>query len=929
MRVPGDGRYLPRTLVHRGVVEASGFLVDAVLAGTLEARRRVLSLWVPGTAVYRVPRGWLVRLPAAQRVVCDQAPGLPLVAEKMAARGMLVGAPLELSELRALEPPSGAVVRPLAGKTVLERPAEADREDLAAWLDVEAFGVVATASLGAPPVQPRLSVPAPVSFDARSRLKGVPDAAPELADVIAALSRREPTGGRKPKRRRFSPVGKALDGLHSLRWTLRGWRRQTPAGGVKLSEVAEIIAGEAGEGPESESRPRPAPSLGTRISDGLQRLSSRMSVATQLSSLLGRRHAGYIHKMIEMFEHGDLREALRYAIPLGGEVAETLRGLPLRGPSPRKDLEVRPEMGRPMWSVFQLAPDLHGELQRIYRAAFQSLEAQGHVEEAAFLLAEVLHAHEEAVAFLERHGRLWLAAEMAESRDLAPGLVVRQWFLAGDRERAFWIARRTGAFSDAVTRLERTRDQDEAEALRLLWAAGLAEAGDYAAAVDTIWPIPEARRMAMEWMDLAVEQGGAPAGRMLARKVTLAPEQFEDVRDRVQGILESWRAEGASTRLSFAETLCQGPKTPAAQTLARAAVRAIARDSGRFGARMSPARFRQLVAFAEDGALRADAPSLPLPGREPWIAREAVWKIEIPGTDVGTMAAYDATFLPSGLTVVALGEAGVRLLSRAGRTVMEMDHPAHRLIVSDLGDRAIALGRRGAASRLARIDLSNRRAELWCDARFEAFAPDYDGALWFVVSSEGLIAIDVASRGFDGPWGAPALGRKVLALARSSSRCSLVTAGEEPEVCTYEVPALQLRSRLEVPLVARGRVGGARLLAVAPDGTVAEQWVSAGVLHLKLGVEPPLQIPLPGEDWEPGELIVSADWLVGSASGHGAARVYLVHRGTGRIKAEIFLGRAKRVTLHLLGQSLTLTDDRGRLLVLDLEYGQLRRDLRL
>lgn len=435
--------------------------------------------------------------------------------------------------------------------------------------------------------------------------------------------------------------------------------------------------------------------------------------------------------------------------------------------------------------------------------------------------------------------------------------------------------------------------------------------------------------MALEWMDLAVEQGGAPAGRMLARKVTLAPEQFEDVRDRVLGILESWRAEGASTRLAFAETLCQGPKTPAAQTLARAAVRAIARDSGRLGARMSPARFKQLVAFAEDGSLRADAPSLPLPGREPWIAREAVWKIEIPASDVGTMAGYDAAFLPSGLTVVALGEAGVRLLSRAGRTVMEMDQPAHRIVVSDLGDRAIALARRGAASRLARIDLSNRRAEFWCDARFEAFAPDYDGALWFVVSSEGLIAIDASSRGFDGPWGAPALGRKVLALARSASRCSLVTAGDEPEVCTYEVPALQLRSRVEVPLVARGRVGGARLLAVAPDGTVAEQWVSAGVLHLKLGAEPPLQIPLPGEDWEPGELLVSADWLVGAASGHGAARVYLVHRGTGRIKAEILLGRAQRVTLHLLGQSLTLTDDRGRLLVLDLEYGQLRRDLRL
>jgi hypothetical protein len=116
---------------------------------------------------------------------------------------------------------------------------------------------------------------------------------------------------------------------------------------------------------------------------------------------------------------------------------------------------------------------------------------------------------------------------------------------------------------------------------------------------------------------------------------------------------------------------------------------------------------------------------------------------------------------------------------------------------------------------------------------------------------------------------------------------------------------------------------------VTPDGTVAEQWVSAAVLHLKIHGAPLLQVPLPGEDWEPGEMAITGDWLVGSARGPAAARVFVVHRGTGRLKAEVLLGRAQRVSLHLQGQTLSLTDDRGRLLVLDLEYGQLRRDLRL
>ena len=132
-------------------------------------------------------------------------------------------------------------------------------------------------------------------------------------------------------------------------------------------------------------------------------------------------------------------------------------------------------------------------------------------------------------------------------------------------------------------------------------------------------------------------------------------------------ILESWRAEGAAGRLAFAETLRQGPRTPAAMTLARAAVRAMARDSGRFGARMSPDQFRQLVAFADDGALRADAPALPLPDREPWVgARDALDDRDRPASDVGTMPACDAAFLPNGLTLVAPGR-GRRAADLAGR----------------------------------------------------------------------------------------------------------------------------------------------------------------------------------------------------------------------------------------------------------------------
>jgi len=913
----------PRALTHRGVVEASAFLVDAALAGPLEARRRILALWVPGATVYRDPLGWLIRLPSPRRVRCDRSPGLPLTAEKVVGGRALVSAPFAADELRALDPPEGATVHLHAGVTRIERPVEADRVDPASWLDVAGFQVADAATLGPPPVEPQAHPPGPVAFDPRTRLKGVPPASPELAELLAALRSREPrTAGTTARSRLRSLPSRLANWLHSLRWSMRAFKRQVTA--VPAMPALPALPGLAGV---------PGSFPGQRFSAAFRQLSARVATASRLSRVMGRRHAAYIHRMVEMFEHGDIREALRYAIPLGVPETEALRGVPLRLPGPRADLAIKPS-ARSSWSVTQVAPDLYGELQRLYRTAFERLEAQGNIEEAAFVLAEVLHAHEEAVAFLERHGRLRLAAEMAEARNLPPGLVVRQWFLTGDRERALWIARRTGAFADAVTRLERSRKRDEARSLRLLWGADLAEAGDYVAAVEAVWPVLDARRTAAAWMDRAIAQGDAPAGRMIARKLTLVPEEFEETRDQAINLLESWRAEGAGARLAFADTLRQGPRTPQAMCLARAAVRTIARDSGRFGARMSPAQFRQLVSFADDGALRADAPALPLDSREPWTSRAAPWRIEVGASDIGIMSALDAAFLPTGLTLVALGEAGVRLLSRAGRTVAEFDQPAHRLVLSDNGHRALALARRGDSWRVARIDLGTRRAQLWCDARLDAFAGDHDGVLWFVAAGNGLVAIDVTGDRFDGPWGVPDLGRRVRTIVRSPVRCSLITSEPGAEVWSYELPSLFLRSRLEASSAEESAAPPNRSLGAAPDGTLAEQWTAAAdgletpfhaVLHGRFNV----QLRLPGSGWTTGQPEVSADWLAAPVHSADESRVYLFQAETGRLRAEIILARAGRLSLRLTPSYLTIADDRGRVLVLDLEYGQIRRDLRL
>jgi hypothetical protein len=107
--------------------------------------------------------------------------------------------------------------------------------------------------------------------------------------------------------------------------------------------------------------------------------------------------------------------------------------------------------------------------------------------------------------------------------------MVRQWILAGEPVRAVLIARRTGAFSGAIVRLEKSHP-DLAQTLRREWAERLAEAGDYAGAVEALWPLEALRPAALPWIDQAISLGGPAAGRMLARKIGLLPHFFPAVR---------------------------------------------------------------------------------------------------------------------------------------------------------------------------------------------------------------------------------------------------------------------------------------------------------------------------------------------------------------------------------------------------------------
>src|SRR5262249_21558461 len=98
-----------------------------------------------------------------------------------------------------------------------------------------------------------------------------------------------------------------------------------------------------------------------------------------------------------------------------------------------------------------------------------------------------------------------------------------------------------------------------------------------------------------------------------------------------------------------------------------------------------------------------------------------------------------------------------------------------------------------------RIDLQTRRAEPWCLARIDAFAPTTDGSLWFVADRDAVLALDVLDTRFRALWRVDKLGGRVLAVARSPRACTFAVEGDPIERWRYALPSPTLRDRAQLP----------------------------------------------------------------------------------------------------------------------------------
>ena len=918
--------------VHRGSVLASGLVLDpAVLGGgaagaaegELEVRRRILAMSPLLAEVVRLERpaggragasssvsssasssassgsrtaplfAALFRAPV--RLRCEAAAGAPLVRQG----NFLSTAPLSPDELEALAQLAGALPRDalvlLRGGAVELLPlAEQPREDLSAWLDVsELQPQLELTPLGGPTATPREVLAAMVA-PARDAL-GVAPLADEGAGLLRSLlgggggagDGASSRGGATPGSP-ASPLGAGSgSGVADERgrWWSRLWGSlaarlagERGVSGVSGTASSSSVAtsATAGRGGQRALVAAPPPrSWLARAVGAVGNFSKRALLRTRLREVLGRRYARYLERMFEMFDGNRLDEALRHAIPLGGDVERALRELDisLSPPAPRDDLTLSPQRGTARSGV-SFGAELYAALEERYRRAFERLRDQGDIEKAAFVLAELLRADEEATSFLEQHGKLRLAAELAEARQLPPGLVIRQWFLAGDPVRAVRLARRSGAFFDAVTRLTASHPE-QARALRLAWAESLADSGAYGAAIDVIWPLEDAREVAMQWIDRAIAIGGSIGAIMMVRKLRVLPAVFPEVRAGVLALLAE-EPPAIDVLGALGNELLAGEPTAELRVLMRAMVRRLLELRPESGV---AAMARRLLDASVDAALRTDAgPVLGqfvqrVPAGPPASLATAAALLEVPwaAADRGAVAIFDACLLPDGKLLVALGEAGARVISAHGRVLAQFHEPAHQLVLSEHGDRAILVAPRGEVLRLARVDLLARRARHWCDVQLSHYAASYDGATWFVARGDTVYAIEANADRWQHSWKVDEPGHQVGALRREphSLHVWFHTAGlrgrvvdaesslaleRSGELWRYELPQLALRKR--TPVVFEGTPqafaipsGGGAITAWLGDATArrapsrAEIWSGNTWSEVCLSAAPLLQTP--------------------------------------------------------------------------------------
>lgn len=942
--------------VLKGRQPVSALWLPAAWFDDASRRQRIIGLWRVGATVTRFAQGDVLKYQAPVDLDCSRVDVWPLRLHG----ATLASAPLHAREVASLPPADLWIV---VGSDVLSlRWSDGVPTDPAAWIDAGQAALHETIDWR----PPRRTVDAVIA-EARPLRDVLGDKIPPAsAEQAAFLERLRERGAANARRAQAAsdaaPGGRGrgegvmgadllvplavlavglvgawlreapesaaearqgMDGLWMvcaivflvglLLWKLRSaWRRAAPRFDASVGAAVQPAPGPAGG---SEAPPgQPLPARRSVLSPQRWReWVARLAVASRLSKVLGRQQARYLQRMLDMFESGDLARALRHAVPLGGPHGQSL-GQALGAPSARKDLSLAGASSRAGSTDIHVGDEFQEYLRKLYRRTFEQLDRQQRIDEAVFVLAELLNARQEALDYLEKHRRFAQAAELALAWDMPAEVIVRLHCLAGDWRRAVAVAHRDGVFASAVLQLE-TKWPDAANRLREQWGRTLAQQGHWLAAVDAVWPVAALRPLATEWMLTAEQAGGLLAARALVRRAVLLPDTLAQCEARLAVLrddpgLHAERAAVAEALL-VAKDRSEGLRGLAALIAASVMVDVARRKEG-----PDKRTFQALLDLGGDRFAQADLPSTPWPAVTKKALHERTEPLRLQAPEPGEHAVLDAVRLEGGGLLLAWGEAGVVLLDPAGRRVHRFATPAQKLVMSPSGQQALALVRRESLWRVSRLDLARRQAIDLGMLAATHVASTFDGLAWTVAEGSRVQVLDTSAALDQVLWQVTDLPGTVVALdASDDGELVLVDTPSHLELWGYALPRRRLYRRDTVPVCApqaQRLLSGTRGVV---DVSVVSEAPSPLTLHWESGhrrVHHDAGHPAQG----PVALAAGGDLLLVCAADGARQSVQCVHLQDGRLCAQVAWPAGVTIGARWCGGTWVLFDDQGRVLVL-------------
>ncbi|MFL6659951.1 MAG: bpX6 domain-containing protein, partial [Massilia sp.] len=345
-----------RRPIFSGVLAIDAIWFDAALIGEAEARRRVLARWQLGARLHAAGGGYVLTLASPVHQDCATLDGLALCR----TGAILASAPLEADERSRVAYGGCAIVR--GAQLHFYALAESEQVDAAAWVDVSAIAI--RVPLAFPTSSPRSKLGAPEQHKPlRAILEdkiGLPS--PEREAFLQGLSsgKGPSTGGGLA-----GALGTgAMAGAGLLAMLLQKLLKGLEGGGGRGAgdgAGSGTGAGTGGAGTSGTAPPAPLPAWKMR----LYALAASLSNASGLAKVMGWQQANYLRNMIDMFERGDVAEALRHAIPIDGMPGSERQVL--GNLQARSTLDITPQGG----TVSTIGLD--GETQNYLRQSYRKL----------------------------------------------------------------------------------------------------------------------------------------------------------------------------------------------------------------------------------------------------------------------------------------------------------------------------------------------------------------------------------------------------------------------------------------------------------------------------------------------------------------------------------------------------------------------------